>query len=234
MDEGKILKRLKAGDEQALGWFIDRYTAYVSTIVHSVIGAAMDKADVEEVTADVFLALWQGREKLEPGKCKAYLSALARNTALNKLRQRHQELPLEDDRITIAIGAPSRHTPGKNWPHWYGKAYWPSPGSSLYRNPMSDGSMADTEDMQTCHQEWYIGDHILLGNGSDIGPHGTLFTSEGLYIDFDSLPEKAQNRDELQIVLKIRTYIYDPTENDPQTYSTAEECISFTIPNTAK
>lgn len=108
MEERKALKRLRAGDEQALCWFIDRYTAYVSTIVHSVIGAAMDKADAEEVTADVFLALWQGREKLRPGKCKAYLSALARNTALNKLRQRRQELPLEDDRITIAVSAPEQ------------------------------------------------------------------------------------------------------------------------------
>ena len=38
MDENKILKRLKAGDEAALGWFIERYTGYVSSIVHSLIG----------------------------------------------------------------------------------------------------------------------------------------------------------------------------------------------------
>lgn len=108
MEEHKALKKLQAGDEQALCWFIDRYTAYVSAIVHSVIGALMGKADVEEVTADVFLALWQNREKVQPRKCKAYLSALARNTALNRLRLRRQELPLEDDRITIVISAPEQ------------------------------------------------------------------------------------------------------------------------------
>lgn len=108
MEEHKALKKLQAGDEQALCWFIDRYTAYVSTIVHSVIGAVLSRADVEEVTADVFLALWQNREKVQPGKCKAYLSALARNTALNRLRQRRQELPLEDDRITITVSAPEQ------------------------------------------------------------------------------------------------------------------------------
>lgn len=106
MEERKALKKLQAGDEQALCWFIDRYTAYVSTIVHSVIGAAMGKADVEEVTADVFLALWQNREKVQQRKCRAYLSALARNTALNRLRQRRQELPLEDDRITFSVSPP--------------------------------------------------------------------------------------------------------------------------------
>ncbi len=108
MDECTALKKLKAGDEQALGWLIDRYTAYVSTIVHSVIGSAMGKPDVEEVTADVFFALWQNRGKVQPGKLRPYLSALARNTALNKLRQRRQELSLEEDVLTVAVGAPEQ------------------------------------------------------------------------------------------------------------------------------
>lgn len=107
-------------------------------------------------------------------------------------------------------------------------------GSALYLNPMSDGSMADTEDMQVCHQEWYIGDHILLGDGSDLGPRGSLFTPEGLYVNFYGLPEEAQNKEELQIVLKIRSYIYDPAGNGLPAHSTAEEYISFTIPNTAE
>ncbi len=108
MDECTVLKRLKAGDEQALGWLIDRYTVYVSTIVHSVIGTAMGRSDVEEVTADVFFALWQNRSKVQPGKLRPYLSALARNTALNKLRQRRQELPLEEDVLTVAVSAPEQ------------------------------------------------------------------------------------------------------------------------------
>jgi len=108
MDEHRALKKLKAGDEQALGWFIDRYTAYVSAIVYSVIGTAMKKEDIEEVTADVFLALWHSRDKVQPGKQRPYLSALARNTALNKLRQRQQDLPLEGDSIIIAVDSPEK------------------------------------------------------------------------------------------------------------------------------
>lgn len=68
----------------------------------------MGKADTEEVTADVFFALWQNRNKVQPGKLRPYLSALARNTDLNKLRQRRQELPLEEDIITIAVSAPEQ------------------------------------------------------------------------------------------------------------------------------
>ena len=104
VDEGKILKRLKAGDEAALGWFIERYTGYVSSIVYSLIGQALGQGDIEEVTADVFLALWEGREKVRPGKLRPWLSAVARHTALNRLRQQHMELPFEED--VLAIDAP--------------------------------------------------------------------------------------------------------------------------------
>ena len=106
MDESKILKRLKAGDEAALGWFIERYTGYVSSIVYSLIGQALGQADIEEVTADVFLALWESREKVRPGKVRSWLSAVARNTALNRLRQRHMELPFEEDILVINSPGP--------------------------------------------------------------------------------------------------------------------------------
>ena len=106
MDESKILKRLKAGDEAALGWFIERYTGYVSSIVHSLIGQALGQADIEEVTADVFLALWESREKIRPGKVRSWLSAVARHTALNRLRQRHMELPFEEDILVTAAPGP--------------------------------------------------------------------------------------------------------------------------------
>ena len=45
-------------DEGALGWFIDRYTAYVATIVNNMLLPRLAASDAEEVVADVFLALW--------------------------------------------------------------------------------------------------------------------------------------------------------------------------------
>lgn len=106
MDESKILKRLKAGDEAALGWFIERYTGYVSSIVRSLVDKALGQGDIEEVTADVFLALWESREKIRPGKVRSWLSAVARHTALNRLRQRHTELPFEEDILVINSPGP--------------------------------------------------------------------------------------------------------------------------------
>ena len=64
MTDSKALKLLQAGNQQALEWFIDRYSGYVGTIVNSVLQGSMSQADVEEVTADVFVTLWKNAERL--------------------------------------------------------------------------------------------------------------------------------------------------------------------------
>ena len=60
MDEDRALDALRAGDEDALAWFIERYTAYVSTIVKNMLLPRLPEADAEEAVCDVFLALWRG------------------------------------------------------------------------------------------------------------------------------------------------------------------------------
>ena len=59
MTDSKALKLLQAGNQQALEWFIDRYSNYVGTIIKSILQGSMSQADVEEVTADVFVTLWK-------------------------------------------------------------------------------------------------------------------------------------------------------------------------------
>ena len=49
MEEREALKRLKHREEDALAWFIDRYTAYVSTIVSNILGPAAASADLEAI-----------------------------------------------------------------------------------------------------------------------------------------------------------------------------------------
>ena len=41
----------------------------------------------EEVVSDVFLAAWKKPEALRPGSVKAWLGAVARNKAKNRLRE---------------------------------------------------------------------------------------------------------------------------------------------------
>ena len=101
MTDSKALKLLQTGDQQALEWFIDRYSNYVGTIVNSVLQDSMSQADVEEVAADVFVTLWKNAERLFPLNIKGYLSRVSRSLALRKLRERKQELRLEEDILIL-------------------------------------------------------------------------------------------------------------------------------------
>ena len=97
MTDGKALNQLQSGDQQALEWFIERYSGYVGAVINSILQGKMSRADVEEVTADVFVTLWKSAGKLVPLNLKGYLSRVARSLALRKLREQKQELPLEED-----------------------------------------------------------------------------------------------------------------------------------------
>lgn len=101
MTESKALKELKKGSEEALAWFIDRYTPYVTTIIYHIIGDSMDVTDIEEVASDVFLAFWQNSQKVRPFAAKGYLGSIARNLAKNKLRECGYDLPLEEQILIV-------------------------------------------------------------------------------------------------------------------------------------
>ena len=101
LTDAKALTQLQSGDQQALEWFIDRYGNYVGTVVNSVLQNCMSREDVEEVAADVFVTFWKSAKNLLPINLKGYLSRVARSLALRKLREKTQELPLEEDVLFI-------------------------------------------------------------------------------------------------------------------------------------
>ena len=100
MTDRAAVKAILRGDETALAIIIGRYAAYIGTIVFNIIGESMTQQDIEETTADVFIALWRNAEKPQDGKLKAWLGAIARNAAKNKLREICGTLPLEEDFIS--------------------------------------------------------------------------------------------------------------------------------------
>ncbi len=106
MNEAQALRKLKNGSEDALAWFIDRYSSYVHTVVGNLIGQSMSYADIEEVDADVFVTLWKRAQQVRAGSVKSWLGSVARNAAKNKLRELGQELPLEDDEIALECATP--------------------------------------------------------------------------------------------------------------------------------
>ena len=95
MKEEKMIELLQRDDHDALREMIINYTPFVSSILARILKNM--KQDIDELTADVFVAAWDNRKKLEAGKLKAYLGVIARNKAFSLLRKEHEELPLEED-----------------------------------------------------------------------------------------------------------------------------------------
>ena len=55
------IRRLKQDDETALCEIIRKYTGYVYTILRNFSHGTLPQEDLEELTADVFLLLWNSR-----------------------------------------------------------------------------------------------------------------------------------------------------------------------------
>ena len=108
MTETQMLMKLKNRSEDALEWFIHHYTPYVSTIIYNIIGSSMGIADIEEVTSDVFLTLWQHAGDIQPNHVQGYLAVIARNKAKNKCREIGCNIPLEDHVIVLEELSPER------------------------------------------------------------------------------------------------------------------------------
>ncbi len=101
MNEVKLLRQLKKGDTDALCSLIDSYAPYVTAIVSNILSPQLGTEDTEEVVSDVFYTLWKTAGKVQPGKLKGYLGAVARNAARNKLRSLQMTVPLEDDAFEL-------------------------------------------------------------------------------------------------------------------------------------
>ena len=102
MTDELILRKMKKGDPAGLEALMDRYISYVSTVVWNILRYAMTPEDAEEVVSDVFLAAWEQADDLGTGFVKAWLGAVARNKAKNKLRRMGRDLPLEEDVLELS------------------------------------------------------------------------------------------------------------------------------------
>jgi RNA polymerase sigma-70 factor (ECF subfamily) len=85
---------------------MDKYYNYVFTIIYNIVRESATIEDVEEIAADVFVKLWNNRNKLDPKykSIKPYLASISRNTTINYLKTMGDiELPLEEDFLILDI-----------------------------------------------------------------------------------------------------------------------------------
>jgi len=96
VDDKKLVKQLKKHNEKALVVLVERYSAYVSTVVRNIVSGVLGESDIEEITADVFIRLWNNADTLRGETLRSYMAAIARNLAIDRLRREHFTVALDE------------------------------------------------------------------------------------------------------------------------------------------
>ena len=90
MDEKDLIDRLRQGDEEALRALLRRHMPLLRYVLKPLLP---DERDREECLADISMKLWQNASFYDEkrGSFRTWLTVLARNSALNRLRAQHPE-----------------------------------------------------------------------------------------------------------------------------------------------
>lgn len=96
MQQRNLVARLKRHQPQALEDMMQKYTPYVATIIRNIVGKYLSESDVEELTTDVFVSVWEHADQLKPWNFSGYLVTIARNCAKNRIRSYRHTENLED------------------------------------------------------------------------------------------------------------------------------------------
>lgn len=78
------------------------YSGYVAAVIAAQLGSGALREDVEELSSDVFLSLWQHRAALKTDHLRGYLGAVARNAAKGFLRKRGPVCCPAEDWLCVA------------------------------------------------------------------------------------------------------------------------------------
>ena len=98
MDERALVKKLNRGSRSALDAAVKRFTPYVSAVILRALAGRACREDVEELCADVFVALWANAPGLDPELgLRPWLAAVARNKATDWLRRCRPTAPIPDN-----------------------------------------------------------------------------------------------------------------------------------------
>lgn len=99
----ELMAALAAGDAEAL---VPLYARHAG-VVFGVVAHSLDRPAAEEITQDVFVAIWQKAHTYDPsrGHVRPWLLQIARSRVLNELRRRGRRPKLVPDADATQIGA---------------------------------------------------------------------------------------------------------------------------------
>lgn len=109
MEETKdLLVELRSGKQEALEQAIHVYSPYVSAVIAYQLGPFGTRADVEELTSDVFFTLWKWRSGLKTDHLRGWLGKTARNKARDWLRKKKIVTTELEDWLVLPQGQAQR------------------------------------------------------------------------------------------------------------------------------
>jgi RNA polymerase sigma-70 factor (ECF subfamily) len=100
-EDEELIRRLRHGDEFALEAVMRKYSSQLLSVAFRILHR---HPDAEEVTQDVFWALWRSPERFDGGRGRllTWLVILARSRALDRLRRIQANAPRENE-ITLNV-----------------------------------------------------------------------------------------------------------------------------------
>ena len=97
----EIITLLQQKDQTGMQLFLQHYTPFMRYIIRPILP---NEADIEDCLSEISLKVWDKIDGFDPdrGSFAAWLTALTRNTAINRARQlaRRQHEPLTEDTVS--------------------------------------------------------------------------------------------------------------------------------------
>jgi RNA polymerase sigma factor (sigma-70 family) len=95
LDEARLMSRVVAGDDSALGKLYDRYSGLVYGLARRVTRST---AVAEEITQEVFVFLWEHPERFDAsrGSLRAFLGAVTHRRSVDVVRKETRRSARED------------------------------------------------------------------------------------------------------------------------------------------
>jgi RNA polymerase sigma-70 factor (ECF subfamily) len=100
-DDRELIQRMASKDANALDAFYSRYNRLAFSLIFRILG---NRADAEDVLADVFWQVWQQSSRYDSsrGKPEAWLLTISRTRAIDRLRstsRQQMETQVEEARL---------------------------------------------------------------------------------------------------------------------------------------
>ena len=101
----KNMSRIRQDDREGLRQIYEDYCPVIYSVIWEVLRS---REDAEDVTSDFFIRLWDIADTYRPGKGhRAWMITIAHNMAVDYLRRRKREIPVEEHGEDLHHSQPS-------------------------------------------------------------------------------------------------------------------------------